>query len=79
MTAEKASNELTEYMDLLMESPSDPVIDTGTLLAKAIELFLKMEQDSGSFTDILFKIAYDYDSSVSERMEQIKELLVKVR
>ena len=31
---------------------------------------------SVSFTDRLFEIAYDYESSVSERMEQIKTLLV---
>lgn len=34
---------------------------------------------SVSFTDRLFKIAYDHKSSVSERMEQIKILLVNER
>lgn len=47
MTAEKASNELIDYRNLLMEDPSDTVIDTGTLMAKAMELFLKMEQANG--------------------------------
>jgi hypothetical protein len=40
---------------------------------------LHIQSVSVSFTDRLFKIAYDYESSVSERMEQIKELLVNKR
>jgi len=40
---------------------------------------LTIHDVSVSFTDRLFKIAYDYEYSVSERMEQIKTLLVNER
>lgn len=44
ITAKEAINELQEYRNLLMESPSDSVIDTGCVMAKAMELFLRMDK-----------------------------------
>ena len=48
-------------------------------LAEVVVKNCSIPDVSVSFTDRLFKIAYDYESSVSERMEQIKTLLVNER
>ena len=58
------------YLDMLklMHSYSEEVVKN-----------LSISGVSVSFTDRLFEIAYDYESSVSERMEQIKTLLVNKR
>ncbi len=44
MTAKKAIGELHEYRNLLMEDSSDSGVDTSCVMAKAMELFLEMEQ-----------------------------------
>lgn len=46
-TVKQAIDELQEYRNLLMEDPSDSGIDTGCVMAKAMELFLKIEQANG--------------------------------
>lgn len=43
-TAQEASTELVAYRKLLMEDASDSAMDTGCMLAKAIELFVELEQ-----------------------------------
>lgn len=47
MTVENAIAELTEYREHLMDVPSDSIIDTGCMMAKAIELFMKLGQANG--------------------------------
>ena len=44
MTATEAAIELMEYRKLLLEDPSDSAMDTGCLLAKAIEIFTRMDK-----------------------------------
>jgi hypothetical protein len=58
-----------------------PELQVQAYMNGAHDLFklLRLGDVSVSFTDRLFEIAYDYESSVSERMEQIKTLLVNER